>query len=86
MNWDDSLDNWWYRCPGCGLEPEVENYLRTKDTHERVGYVCRCGAQVVDGVVQFFHRPEGGKSVIYPDQELNTKTINQLAAERGDQV
>ena len=38
-------------CPGCGLEPEVEKYLRDTATKVRRGYVCSCGATVVDGLL-----------------------------------
>ena len=36
-------------CPGCGCEPEVKAYLRDSMTKEQRGYVCACGATVVDG-------------------------------------
>lgn len=55
MSWGNA--EWHYRCPGCGLEPEVEDYLRDKLTKERVGYICRCGAEVINGVVNIFHGP-----------------------------
>lgn len=36
-------------CPGCGCEPEVVNYWRRDGL--RVGYVCSCGASVIDGLM-----------------------------------
>lgn len=36
-------------CPGCGCEPEVANYWRRGGV--RVGYVCTCGASVIDGLL-----------------------------------
>lgn len=38
-------------CPGCGLEPEVVSYYRCKGCKVRVGFICTCGAHVVQGVV-----------------------------------
>lgn len=38
-------------CPGCGFEPEVMTYYRRNADKVRVGYVCRCGAHVINGVV-----------------------------------
>jgi hypothetical protein len=38
-------------CPGCGCEPEVEVYWRRISDKVRIGYTCRCGARVIDGVV-----------------------------------
>lgn len=36
-------------CPGCGCEPEVVSYWKRGEL--RVGYVCTCGASVVDGLL-----------------------------------
>jgi len=44
-------DDWWYDCPNCGNIPDVQSYLRD-NLGARTGYVCGCGATVVDGVVQ----------------------------------
>lgn len=54
-NWGSQ--EWHYKCPGCELEPEIETYLRDTRTKIRVGYICQCGAEVVDGAVVCSHGP-----------------------------
>jgi hypothetical protein len=44
------------QCPGCGFEAEVEEYYRRISDKVRVGYLCSCGAVVINGVVQGFGR------------------------------
>jgi hypothetical protein len=43
-------------CPGCGLEPEVKTYYRRKADKVRCGYLCSCGAIVINGIVEGYGR------------------------------
>ena len=38
-------------CPGCGCEPEIKRSIIDTNTKKFVGYVCTCGAQVINGII-----------------------------------